>query len=229
MMRKFFHCLLLLLSSCLALSAQEREKRPRWKAELAGALNNCDAWEVEPSVAFLPVPYAGFSAGLLFTRPYHGESPGGVSRDRQFCWSSTDNHAAAYFLALRPALLLESPKLWLGRDKDYALFLSLAPGLTVPLPANREFAIDYYPNRPGTWTAVRREHVGNKGARTVYYHLRTACSLEVDGGLILAAYYTCSDFDLFGGSRNIVVEGKKLALPRRRLMHSFGLSVGYRF
>lgn len=229
MMRRFFHCLLLLLSACLTLPAQQREKGPLWKAELAGALNNYDAWEVEPSITFLPIQYAGISLGLLFTQPYHDESISGVSQNQQFLWSSTTDHAASYFLALRPGLQLNSPKLWVGRDKDYALYLSISPGLTLPLSANSEFNIDYYPNQTGVWTAVRREHVSNKGARTVYYHLRTVLSLEVDSGLIFSAGYTCSDFDLFGGSRNIVIEGKKPELPRQRLMHSFALSIGYRF
>lgn len=214
---------------CLALPAQQREKRPFWKVELEGALNNYDAWEVEPSITFLPIQYAGISLGLLFTQPYLNESISGVSQNQQFLWSSTTDHAASYFLALRPGLQLNTPKLWVGRDKDYALYLSISPGLTLPLSANNEFNIDYYPNQTGVWTAVRREHVSNKGARTVYYHLRTDLSLEVDNGLIFSAGYTCSDFDLFGGSRNIVIEGKELGLPRHRLMHSFGFSVGYRF
>lgn len=214
---------------CLALPAQQREKRPFWKVELEGALNNYDAWEVEPSITFLPIQYAGISLGLLFTQPYQDESISGVSQNQQFLWSSTTDHAASYFLALRPGLQLNTPKLWVGRDKDYALYLSISPGLTLPLSANNEFNIDYYPNQTGVWTAVRREHVSNKGARTVYYHLRTVFSLEVDNGLIFSVGYTCSDFDLFGGSRNIVIEGRKIDLPKHKLMHSVSVSLGYRF
>ena len=189
-MKKALFFFILFNSMCFALPAQQREKRPLWKAELAGALNNYDAWEVEPSITFLPIPYAGIGLGLLFTQPYQDGSISGASRDQQFLWNSTTDHAANYFLALRPCLQLNTPKLWMGRDKDYALFLSLSPGLTLPLPANSEFNIDYYPNQTGAWTAIRREHVKNHGARTVYYHLRTALSLEVDNGLILSAGYT---------------------------------------
>lgn len=228
-MKKALFFFILFNSICFALPARQREKRPLWKAELAGALNNYDAWEVEPSITFLPIPYAGIGLGLLFTQPYQDGSISGASRDQQFLWNSTTDHAANYFLALRPCLQLNTPKLWMGRDKDYALFLSLSPGLTLPLPANSEFNIDYYPNQTGAWTAIRREHVKNHGARTVYYHLRTALSLEVDNGLILSAGYTCSDFDLFGGSRNIVIEGRKMNLPKHQLMHSVSVSIGYRF
>ena len=53
--------LILFISTCLSLSAQEREKPLHWKVELAGALNNYDAWEIEASASFLPLPYAGIS------------------------------------------------------------------------------------------------------------------------------------------------------------------------
>ena len=220
---------LFFICTCLSLSAQQSEKRPYWKAELAGALNNYDAWEVEPSVTFLPIHYAGLSLGVLFTRPLQSGSTGGISKDGQFQWYSTTDHATSYFLALRPSFQFNTPKLWLGRDKDYALYLSLSPGLTLPLPANRQFSIDYIPNRPGTWTALRREQVANEGARTVYYHLRAALALEIGSGFICSAGYTCSDFDLYGGSRNLVIEGKSLKLPKHKLMHSVSVSLGYRF
>ena len=63
---------ILFICACMALPAQEKGKRPLWKVELAGALNNYDAWEVEPSVAFLPLDYVGASLGLMFIRPYQG-------------------------------------------------------------------------------------------------------------------------------------------------------------
>lgn len=226
---KNYTLFLLFFSTCLSLFAREPEKHPFWKVELAGSLNNYDAWEIEPSVTFLPIHYVGVGVGMLFTQPYQNESIGGTSTDKQFRWSNTTGHATSYFFALRPSLQFNSPKLWMGRDKDYALYLTLSPGLTLPLPANRQFSIDYFPNRPGTWTALRREQVTNEGARTVYYHLRTTLTLETDGGFLFSAGYTCSDFDLYGGSRHIVIEGQKLGLPKHKLMHSVSVSLGYRF
>lgn len=37
------------------------------------------------------------------------------------------------------------------------------------------------------------------------------------------------EFCLYSGGRNFVVEGKRLSMPRIRFMHSFFLSIGYRF
>lgn len=221
--------LILFISTCLSLSGQEREKPLHWKVELAGALNNYDAWEIEASASFLPLPYAGISLGLLFTSPYHDVNIGGISRDNQLRWQTTEEHVANHFFALRPGLVFNSPKLWLGQDKEYALYLSLSPGLTLPIPANRQFYIDYFPNKPGTWTALRTERVANEGAQQVFCHIRTALTLEIEGGLLISAGYTCSNFDLYAGSRNIVIEGKKLELPRHSLMHTVSIGIGYRF
>ncbi len=268
--------ILLFLLAYLPIHAQESEKRLLWEVELQGALTNCSSWEVEPAVTFFPFKYAGISMGLLFTAPYPSTSENGITADRQLQWSSTHSNAASYLLAWRPALRLNTPKLWLGHDKEYALFLSVSPGrqlqwssthsnaasyllawrpalrlntpklwlghdkeyalflsvspgLTLPFLADRQFSIDYYPNRTGVWTALKREQVKNSGARKVYYHLRTAISLEIDNRLIFSAGYTISDFDIYGGSRNIIVEGTKLDLPQPRNMHAAFLGIGIRF
>ena len=49
----FFICLIFTFGG----QAQEEEKSHMWKVELSGALNNNSAWEVEPSVTYLPIPY----------------------------------------------------------------------------------------------------------------------------------------------------------------------------
>ena len=108
------------------------------------------------------------------------------------------------------------------------LYFSVSPGLTIPLPSDRRFTIDYFPNKNGAWSALKREEVANSGARKVYYNVRTAVSLEMDERIILSAGYTFSDFDIYGGSRNIIVEGGKLPLPKACMMHSAFVSIGVR-
>ena len=199
----------------LASGAKRKEKR-LWLVELNGALTSQSSWEVEPSVTFLPIDYVGLTAGLVFTSPYPSKSLGGVAINKQFRWSETNDNSVSYFFAFRPALRLNSPKLWIGKDKDYALYLSVSPGLTIPLPSDRRFTIDYFPNQQGE-------------ARKVYYNVRTAVSLEIDERLVFSAGYTFSDFDIYGGSRNITVEGSKLSLPKVSMMHSVFVGIGVRF
>ena len=222
-------CAVLSVPAVLPLCAQEADRRPRWQVDLVGALDNYEAWEVEPSVTYRPFAYVGATLGLLFVSPYRGESPGGVAQDVRFLWSLADDRADSHFLALRPAFRLDTPRLWLGRDRDCALCLSVSPGLTLPLPSNRRFSVDYFPNREGAWTAVRREEVVNRGARAVFWHLRAALSLELDEAVVFSAGYTVSDFDLYAGSRNVVIEGKRLDRPKHGLMHSVFVGIGCRF
>ena len=70
--------------------------------------------------------------------------------------------------------------------------------------------------------------MANSGARKVYYNVRTAVSLEMDERIILSAGYTFSDFDIYGGSRNIIVESGKLPFPKACMMHSAFVSIGVR-
>lgn len=54
-------------------------------------------------------------------------------------------------------------------------------------------------------------------------------TLDLGEQYTLSAGYTLSDFDMYSGGRNMVVEGKKLTMPAFRFMHSFFVSLGYRF
>ena len=218
-----------LLCGIVSLYSQDINEKRLWLVEINGALTSQSSWEVEPSVTFLPIDYVGLTAGLLFTSPYPSKSLGGVSVNKQFRWSETNDNSVSYFFAFRPSLRLNSPKLWIGRDKDYALYLSVSPGLTIPLPSDRRFSVDYYPNQQGEWSAIKREEVTNSGARKFYYNVRTAVSLEMDERIVFSAGYTFSDFDIYGGSRNITVEGSKLLLPKACMMHSAFVSIGVRF
>ena len=224
-----FSIVIFLLYSFASLFSQDIKEKRFWQVELSGALTSQCSWEVEPSVTFLPIDYVGLTAGLVFTSPYPSKSLGGVTLNKQFRWSETHDNSVSYFLAFRPALRLNSPKLWIGKDKDYALYISVSPGLTIPLPSDRRFTIDYYPNRPGVWTAIKREEVTNSDARKLYYNVRSAISLEIDERIVFSAGYNFSDFDIYGGSRNITVEGSKLPLPKACMMHSAFVSIGVRF
>lgn len=222
-----FLCFFLLWG--LSCHAQEDEKPKLWEVELAGALNNYDGWEVEPSVTYQPVHYIGLTMGFLFCNPISASGFIGETQDKQWIWSAVDDDNGSHFFALRPSVRFTSPSIWIGEDKDYALYFSVSPGLTVPFSANREFNIEYVPNRAGAWTAYKTEHVKSKGAPGVFYHVKGALSLEIVESVILSAGYTFSNFDLYSGSRNIVIEGKKLEPEKHRFMHSFFIGIGYRF
>ncbi len=212
-----------------AACAKEQEKFKHWEAELAGGFNNYAAWEIEPSVSYRPVRYLGLVAGILLCDLLDKTGLSGESKDGQWLWNTAGNADGNHFLALRAGLQFTSPPVWLGKSKDWSLAFSVAPGMTFPIPANQQLTIDYYPNRPGVWIASRSEQVKNKGASAVFYHLKSALSLETDENIRFSIGYTFSNFDLYGGSRNITLEGKKLTAEKHAFMHSFTIAIGYRF
>ena len=221
----FFICLIFTFEG----QAQEVEKSHMWKVELSGALNNNSAWEVEPSVTYLPIPYVGITMGLLFCNTIEQDSYTGFSRDNQWFWDSDESNPGCHFFALRPAIQLVTPAFKFGKDKDTGLSLVVSPGSTIPLPVNQEFNISYVPNTPGVWIPQKFDHIKNKGGKSLFYHIKSMLSLYIDQRYIFSLGYIFSNFDLYSGGRNFVVEGKRLSMPRIRFMHSFFLSIGYRF
>lgn len=78
-MRGIFIIILLICS--LSVYGQT-EKRPLWRIQLEGALDNYDRWEVEPSVTFQPFKYAGIGVSFLFSKSLDGIHLNGVSADK---------------------------------------------------------------------------------------------------------------------------------------------------
>ena len=79
-------------------------KIPYVEVELSGALNNNSAWEVEPSVTYLPIPYVGITMGLLFCNTIEKDSYTGFSRDNQWFWDSDESNPAVISLRyVRPS------------------------------------------------------------------------------------------------------------------------------
>jgi len=200
----FFICLIFTFEG----QAQEVEKSHMWKVELSGALNNNSAWEVEPSVTYLPIPYVGITMGLLFCNTIEKDSYTGFSRDNQWFWDSDESNPGCHFFALRPAIQLVTPAFKFGKDKDTGLSLVVSPGV---------------------WIPQKFDHIKNKGGKSLFYHIKSMLSLDIDQRYIFSLGYIFSNFDLYSGGRNFIVEGKRLSMPRIRFMHSFFLSIGYRF
>ncbi len=198
-----------------------------WSVGLSGALNNYDAWELEPSISYNLVRYAGAGVGILFTKTMGNDSYGGYSADKTLRWFLSDD--LNYSLAIRPEIHLATPAVYLDKDHDLALSLRVSPGLTIPFPTNLNHDVEYIPNQTGVTTPVKYDQVKNTGAKACYFHLKTALALEIDV-ITLSLGYNFSNFDLYGGSRNTIVEGEKLKPTTKiQYMHSVFLNLSYSF
>lgn len=219
----------LLLLIGISVFAQEKEPGKYWKVELLGALTNYSAWEIEPSVTYQPFRYLGVSMGLVFSRPINGSGFAGESQDKQWYWSAGSEDEGSHFFSIRPSIQVSTPSVWLGKDKDCALYFTFMPGLSIPLPANKSLDVEYYPPQPGVWTTGKVDRVRNEGASSVFYQFRGALSLEFDESVIVSMGYSFSDYDLYSGTRNIVIEGRQLNPKKQNFMHSFFIGLGFRF
>ena len=105
-MRGIFVIILLICS--LSVYGQT-EKRPLWKIQLEGALDNYNRWEVEPSVTFQPFKYAGIGISFLFSKSLDGIHLNGVSADKKFRFELNDEKVLSTHLACRIAPQFYTP------------------------------------------------------------------------------------------------------------------------
>lgn len=227
--RNITYLIILFALMCIpGYSQSDKEPCKYWTAGLSAALTNYDAWEIEPSIAYHPIRYAGIGVGILYTKTMGKPSYSGYTADQSLIWFIASDDLN-YVLALRPELRLATPAVYLDKDQELALSLRVSPGLTIPFPANLPHNVEYIPNRVGVNTAVAYDRVTNTGAKACYYHLKTAIALEMDE-ITLSLGYNFSNFDLYGGSRNIIVEGKRLKPATGiKYMHSVSVGVSYSF
>lgn len=208
--------------------AQESEKDRHWVWELYGGANNYMTWEVETGVVYKPWRFIGVGAGLLFTTLIDDDKAYSEdARDKKLRWRIEEKDLT-YLMALRSGIYLYSPPVYLNHDRDVALSFRVSPGITIPLPPNLSTTIDYIPKDVLFKIPVTSGDISSSQARVCYYHVKFAIALEVERVSVLLGY-TTSNYDLYGGSRNMIVEGQKIELPRKKQAGTFFIGLTYDF
>lgn len=218
---------LLLFFTTVSLSAQDKD--PKMEATLLGGLNSNDAWEVEAAFTYYFLPYLGGTLGIGFTEQYSEEGYSGiVQHDSKLKWHINDDDIEVFKLLLRPAIRLSTPAFQFGRDKDLGLRFHVEPGLQMAVPANEKLSIDY--RLDDSYQLVKIESVSNKGGDWLFWNVRGFFSLDLDE-FSISAGYSLSNFDIYSGRRQIVIENKRLndLLPSRKLTHTGFIALSYRF
>lgn len=208
----------------------QNEKETKWRPfsfAVSVGLNNYDAWELHGALSYRPIRYVAVSAGLMYCDIYndHVKTNGNLSgSDTHQYWELSDKHDLNYRLAFQPEIQLYSPAVNINKDKD-KLSLMVACGMTMPIPTNVKVRVDYITSNP----ARKSTEIGNKGAKSSpYYHYKLAAVYET--GRVSVSLGDCiSNFDMYGGARNIVVEGQKFHLIKRRINNSVYAEIKYSF
>lgn len=212
----------------IVLKAQTN-KQPKFEVALHVGINNSYAWELEPEFFYSPCRYWGIGAGLAYTGMLGNENYQGVSADGRFRWLLDEDHPC-YPFSFRPKMRLSTPVFSLGSDRESGFSISLYPGIIVPFPQNPSYAVNYIPNVDQfVGSPVKVSTVKGSGARPLYYLARLQLNYHVERNFYVSLGYTFSDYDLYGGMRQLKIEGKELDLKNKRLMHLCTLGAAYRF
>lgn len=225
--RSFF--IILFLSIATSLYAQ-KEENTKGIVSISTGLNNNQSWEVEPAVTYYFYRYIGATFGLNVTSQYNqvGYS-GSISGNNRIFWTIEDNEANVAKFLLHPAVCLRAPMIWLDKDHDTGLTIQIEPGLSIALPVNDQVAVNYRDKEHNS-TIMDSKRFSNTKGEWLFWNIRGSISLNVDR-FVLSTGYSISNFDVYAGRRNIVVEGMELnrKLPIREFTYSFFISLGYCF
>lgn len=196
-----------------------------WSVEASGLLSS-DVWGAGAAVNYHLNPYAGAGVGLMILGTMSDDTQAGVMPGGQTDWVAETglNNVGA----LRAELLFTTPQLKLGSDRECGLALRVSPGIDVPIPVNRTVTVGYTPHQPGSYEVDYSDQVGNHGGKALYGHCKVAALLTIDR-LELGTGYEWSNFDVYGGARNISIGGTKLIGSDRKTIHAAFVSLAYKF
>lgn len=227
-MKKLIAPLLIALCMPMAMQAQNDESKvnSKWKVEFSAAVNNYSAWELEPAITYRPIPWVGLRFGLLMSDVMEKNYPTGESADGKFWWVSDEDRVGLHNILMRPALVLSTPELRLGHNRDRGVSLQLSPGLAMPVKRNSQVEINYFPNEPGMWGISKYDRIKNKGGKYTLYKTLTAALAFRFKEFEIAAGYTWSDLDPYGASRNMWVEDQQIKFEKNKNTHSVFLRIG---
>lgn len=225
---KLFLLTVLFLSPTVLLFAQD--DRAKGIVSIAAGLNNNESWEVEPSVTYYFSKYIGVTLGLNVTSQYNQVGfSGTIAGNSRIYWSIEDDETNVAKFLLHPAISLRTPILWLDKDHETGLTIQIEPGMYIALPVNDQITVNYRDKERNS-TIIDSKRVSNTKGECVFWNVRGSISLNIDR-FVLSTGYSISNFDIYSGRRNIVVENLKLdqKLPIREYTYSFFISLGYCF
>lgn len=208
--------------------AKEEEAFRRWEFALSGGLNNNYSWEVEPAFTFFVCRYVGITGGVNFTGQFYDEYYSG-SAPGNMRWYIGSDESNVKRILFRPALRLRTPNINRWGDRDLKVTFNMEPGAYMVVPANETLRVGYENEKHPT-PALHTEDVTNLNGDWLYWNVRSFVQIEVESW-VFSAGYTISNYDVYGGRRNLVIERKPLndMLWKKKMTHSFFLSIGIQF
>ncbi|MDR0836294.1 MAG: hypothetical protein LBN11_06945 [Tannerella sp.] len=208
----------------MAVYSQPTHFRSEWQVN--ASLNSNAEWEVEPEYVLMFNTCLGVCAGFGMRSEFDIDYNPVSEKTRPLGWYiSTDNWRVRKLL-IRPAMKIRFPIL--KEAQKPVLWFNMEPGLLfVPFP-NETLTVTY--SHSDLFSPGRYKKIHNHKGDILYGQINNSISLDLDI-FQLSLGYSISNYDLYGGRRNIVVDGASInsLIPKRHLTHSIFVSISSDF
>lgn len=195
------------------------------------------SFDAEIDLEYRPFRYIGAHAGLLLIMPINRSDD--VVKELPIVDETSrkiNNYKeASYRTAVRAGLQFTTPAVMLSKG-EMGLSLRLSPGIIMPFPTNKRVKIintttEYYSDEYTSfeYKDLSEEYFDNSGAKFCYWYGRAEMVLEYEENWEFTIGYSYSNFDLYGGARNIEIDGTKLVVADKKPMQSIMIGLTYKF
>ncbi|MBO4722933.1 MAG: hypothetical protein J5629_08365 [Muribaculaceae bacterium] len=195
------------------------------------------SFDAEIDLEYRPFRYIGANAGLLLIMPINRsddvvkELPVLDNVERELI----NYKQTSYGTAAKAGLQFTTPAVMLSKG-EMGLSLRLSPGILMPFPTNKRVRIiatetitEIYEDVEYSYSEKHDEYYDNSGAKFCYWYGRAELVLEYEENWEFNIGYTYSNFDLYGGSRSIEINGTPIVVANKKPMQNFMLGFTYKF
>ena len=209
-------------------------------ADLKFGMSTRPTLDIEIGASFRPFRYVGANASVLIITPFNSRKNfiDSIPLNGDI-YSEMDNYKeGGYGVAAKVGLQFTTPAVMLSKN-EMGLSFRVSPGITIPIPTNKSMVINKFiryidfnedENRIEQSDIFdSKEDVKNSGAKFCYWYVRSELVLEFEEQWEFCMGYTYSNFDLYGGSRNIKVNDKPLVISDKKLHHTISLGLTFKF
>ena len=195
------------------------------------------SFDMEIGVGYRPFRYIGANVGVLLITPINrrGDIVKEFTINENLSKKVNNYKDATRQTVFKAGLQFTTPAIMLT-EGEMGLSLRLSPGIIIPFTKNccvriinTEKASIEFVDEVYSYTDISEELVDNTGAKLCSWYGTADLVLEFEEQWEFSLGYTYSNFDLYGGSRNIEINGTKLVIADKRPMHSIMIGLTYKF
>lgn len=197
--------------------------------------------DAEIDLEYRPFRYVGANVGFMFITPFNYSD--NIVKDLPIIESDykeiKNNNDCLYRTAVKAGLQFTTPAVMLTKG-EMGLSLRLSPGIIMPFPTNKRVKVllgedielpddEEYEVEQETILLYGEEYHDNSGAKFCYWYGRAELVLEYEENWEFTIGYTYSNFDIYGGSRNIIIHDTPIVIGKKENFQSISLGLTYKF